>query len=432
MSRKRPNVNRDLLDTTKRKVRTRPLGPGLLDIDLRRGPRIRRRVRVARFAPGASTIGITSKSGKRAPNGYPIRTTFDSFAPRGLHMIRGSNIINLHGEEIELPLADNTPEALQIYRAANERFRQIAWPKPFDRTTHTLSLGDARDLSALRDSSVHLVVTSPPYWTLKDYPGAIGQLGAVSDYEAFLGELDKVWAECMRVLVPGGRICCVVGDVCVPRRKIGRHLVMPLHADIQVRARALGLDVLTPILWHKVANGVTEAQGNGAGFYGKPYQPGSIVKNDIEYILFLRKGGEYRQIAPLQKVLSMLTRQEMQTGLRSIWTDIKGASLRNGHPAPYPSLLADRLIRLFSFAGDTVLDPFGGTGSTAVASIGAGRNSVSIEIEPAYISVAEKNIRGALDSPRIKGAIAASLVLEKRKSRRNGAKLELQIARNVS
>jgi DNA modification methylase len=347
-------------------------------------------------------------------------------------MIRGSNIINLHGEEIELPLADNTPEALQIYRAANERFRQIAWPKPFDRTTHTLSLGDARDLSALRDSSVHLVVTSPPYWTLKDYPGAIGQLGAVSDYEAFLGELDKVWAECMRVLVPGGRICCVVGDVCVPRRKIGRHLVMPLHADIQVRARALGLDVLTPILWHKVANGVTEAQGNGAGFYGKPYQPGSIVKNDIEYILFLRKGGEYRQIAPLQKVLSMLTRQEMQTGLRSIWTDIKGASLRNGHPAPYPSLLADRLIRLFSFAGDTVLDPFGGTRSTAVASIGAGRNSVSIEIEPAYISVAEKNIRGALDSPRIKGAIAASLVLEKRKSRRNGAKLELQIARNVS
>src|SRR5262249_51441098 len=157
---------------------------------------------------------------------------------------------------------------------------------------------------------------------------------------------------------------------------------MPLHADIQVRSRALGLDVLTPILWHKVANGVTEAEGNGAGFYGKPYQPGSIVKNDIEYVLFMRKGGEYRKIDPLQKALSMLTKQEMQTWLRSIWMDVRGASLRNGHPAPYPPALAERLIKLFSFAGDTVLDPFAGTGSTAVAAIAAGRNSVSIDIEP--------------------------------------------------
>jgi DNA modification methylase len=208
----------------------------------------------------------------------------------------------------------------------------MPWPKPFDRTTHSLLLGDARDLGSLPDGSVHLVVTSPPYWTLKDYPNAEGQLGAMGNYDAFLGELDKVWSECKRVLVPGGRICCVVGDVCVPRRKLGRHLVMPLHADIQVRARAIGLDVLTPILWHKVANGVTEAEGNGAGFYGKPYQPGSIVKNDIEYILFLRKGGEYRRITPLQKALSMLTKNEMQTWLRSIWTDIRGASLHNEAP----------------------------------------------------------------------------------------------------
>jgi modification methylase len=215
-------------------------------------------------------------------------------------VVRKDNVVTIFGGEIELPTADNTSEALQIYRAANERFRQVAWPRPFDKTSHTLSLGDARDLSALPDSSVHLVVTSPPYWTLKTYPGSKGQLGDFGDYSGFVGELDKVWRECYRVLVPGGRICCVVGDVCVPRKKSGRHLVMPLHADIQVRARSLGLDVLTPILWHKVANGVTEAEGNGAGFYGKPYQPGSIVKNDIEYILFLRKGGEYRKIAPLQ------------------------------------------------------------------------------------------------------------------------------------
>lgn len=343
-------------------------------------------------------------------------------------MSRENKIIQLFGEDIELPLADNTAEALQIYRAANERFRQVPWPKPFDTTAHSLALGDARDLTRLADGSVHLVVTSPPYWTLKEYPGATGQLGAMEDYESFLTQLDKVWAECMRVLVPGGRICCVVGDVCIPRRRMGRHLVMPLHADIQVRARRLGLDVLTPIIWNKVANGVTEAEGNGAGFYGKPYQPGSIVKNDIEYILFLRKGGEYRRIAPLQKALSMLTKHEMQSWLRSIWTDVRGASLRNGHPAPYPPLLAERLITLFAFAGDTVLDPFAGTGSTAIAAITTGRNSISIEIEPGYIEVARKNIEKAINARRTAGAIHAELKVQKR----NEAGVDVQAARNVS
>lgn len=207
---------------------------------------------------------------------------------------------------------------------------------------------------------------------------------------------------------------------------------MPLHADIQVRARALGLDVLTPIIWHKVANGVTEAEGNGAGFYGKPYQPGSIVKNDIEYILFLRKGGEYRSIAPVQKALSMLTKQEMQAWLRSIWTDIRGASLRNGHPAPYPPALAERLIKLFSFAGDTVLDPFGGIGSTAVAAIAAGRNSISIEIEPSFIEIAERNIQAVARQRRLAGATKSELIVHKPRKKRNGAGLAIQVTRHFS
>jgi modification methylase len=341
-------------------------------------------------------------------------------------MIRRSNIVKIFDGEIELPEADNTAEALKVYRAANERFRQGPWPRPFDETTHSLSLGDARDLSDVPDASVHLVVTSPPYWTLKEYPAADGQLGRLNDYETFLSELGKVWSECKRVLVPGGRICCVVGDVCIPRRKLGRHLVMPLHADIQVRARTIGLDVLTPIIWHKVANGVTEAEGNGAGFYGKPYQPGSIVKNDIEYILFLRKGGEYRQIGRLQKALSMLTKQEMQSWLRSIWTDIRGASLRNGHPAPYPSVLAERLIKLFSFAGDTVLDPFGGTGSTAIAAVTTGRNSISVEIEPSYIDVARQNIEAAIKARRTSGVIRAQLFVKETRRKRHGAGIDVQ------
>jgi len=318
-------------------------------------------------------------------------------------------IVHLRGESFELPTADNTPEALKVFRAANERFRQLPWPAPFDRTTHRVEQGDARDLSRLPDQSVHLVVTSPPYWILKEYPHSAAQLGAVADYEKFLDELDRVWAECNRVLVPGGRVCCVVGDVCIPRRLAGRHLVMPLHADIQVRARGVGLDVLTPILWHKIANGVTEAEGNGAGFYGKPYQPGAVVKNDIEYILFLRKGGEYRKVNPLQKALSMLTKEEMQHWWRSIWTDIRGASTRAGHPAPYPAALAERLIRMFSFAGDTVLDPFAGTGSTAVAAVAAGRHSVSIEIDPGYVRMARENVERAIGLKRETGATVAEL-----------------------
>jgi site-specific DNA-methyltransferase (adenine-specific) len=204
----------------------------------------------------------------------------------------------------------------------------------------------------------------------------------------------------------------------VPRRKLGRHLVMPLHADIQVRARELGLDVLTPILWHKIANGVTESEGNGAGFYGKPYQPGSIVKNDVEYILSLRKGGEYRQVAPLQKALSMLTKEELQSWLRSIWTDIRGASLRNGQPAPYPLLLAERLIKLLSFAGDVVLDPFAGTGSTAIAALSAGRSSISVEIEPSYLALALRNIEQVTRQQRLVGARKAELIDTRPKKRR--------------
>ncbi len=298
--------------------------------------------------------------------------------------------------------------------AANTHYRQVAWPEPYHRTTHYLRLGDARNLSWIPDTSVHLVVTSPPYWTLKEYAaGNEDQMGHFADYDYFLSELDRVWRECARVLAGGGRICCVVGDVCIPRKRGGRHYLVPLHSDIQVRARRVGLDCLQPILWNKIANGAMEAEGNGAGFYGKPYQPGGIVKNDVEYILFLRKGGEYRTTPALQKALSMLTKQEMQAWFRSIWSDVRGASTRAGHPAPFPVELAERLIRMFSFAGDTVLDPFAGTGSTSLAAIMAGRNSLASEIEPAYLEIARQRIVKTARQHRLVGAIEAEVIVDR-------------------
>lgn len=291
---------------------------------------------------------------------------------------------------------DNKKGAIEQLLALNERYRSTPWPAPFNKTSHVLHRGDARNMGWIPDESVHLVVTSPPYWTLKEYPKHRDQLGGVEDYEQFLSQLDAVWSECYRVLVPGGRICCVVGDVCVPRKAAGRHFVMPLHADILVHCRKIGFDSLTPILWFKIANGVTEVKGNGAGFYGKPYQPGAVVKNDFEYILFLRKSGSYRSPSSVQKALSMLSKEEMRDWLRTAWSDIRGESTRNGHPAPYPTDIAERLIRMFSFAGDTILDPFSGTATTSVAAIRAGRNSIANELEPKYVSMADHRIRSAI------------------------------------
>jgi site-specific DNA-methyltransferase (adenine-specific) len=294
-----------------------------------------------------------------------------------------------------LPEADNAPGAPEALLAANRYLRARQWPSPFDRTRHELMLGDARDLSALPPESVHLVVTSPPYFNLKPYESdAQGrQLGRLFDYEAFLDELDKAWAECARVLVPGGRICCVIGDILVPRRVDGRHRVLPLPADIQVRSRRHGLDNLTPILWHKIGNRTNESGGGSSGFYGKPYQPGAIIKNDCEHIVMLRKPGGYRSTTMLQKALSMLQPGEMDAWMRPFWTDIKGASLRNGHPAPFPVELAERLIRMFSFAGDIILDPFAGSGSTALAAMRSGRSSISVDVEIEYQVMAVKRLR---------------------------------------
>jgi DNA modification methylase len=256
-------------------------------------------------------------------------------------------------------------------------------------TSHDLVLGDARKLEAIPDGSVHLVVTSPPYWTLKDYGEADGQLGAMEDYEAFLSELDHVWRHCNRVLVEGGRLIIVVGDVCLSRREHGRHMVVPLHASIQERCRVMGYENLNPVLWYKIANATMEVQ-NGSSFLGKPFEPNAVIKNDLEYILMQRKPKAYRTPSPAARLLSVISAENHGRWFRQIW-DMPGASTKT-HPAPYPTELAERLIRMFSFVGDTVLDPFMGSGTTNVAASRWGRNSIGYEISADYVSLARKRM----------------------------------------
>ena len=296
----------------------------------------------------------------------------------GLVPINALNFAQIEGQRAIPAIAKNPDLLLEIERAV----KQVP-------TRHQLFLGDSRFMDEVPDESVHLAVTSPPYWTLKEYPANEGQLGHIEDYEEFLDQLDKVWRNVFRVLVPGGRLVVVVGDVCLPRRCFGRHVVFPLHASIQERCRKIGFDNLAPIIWYKIANARFESN-NGSKFLGKPYEPNAIVKNDIEYILFQRKPGGYRKPSNAARLLSVIPEELHKEWFQQIWT-ITGASTRK-HPAPFPLALAERLVRMFSFVGDTVLDPFMGTGTTNLAAGQWGRNSVGFEIEPTYFEMASNRL----------------------------------------
>ena len=262
--------------------------------------------------------------------------------------------------------------------------------------TVSLVLGDARNLRFVADESVHLVVTSPPYWNLKRYNEHPDQMGHIDDYESFLVELNKVWAEVLRVLVPGGRLVCVVGDVCVSRKEFGRHVVFPLHADICACCRRLGFDNLNPIIWHKISNAAYEVNNGSAGFLGKPYEPNAIIKNDIEFILMQRKPGGYRKPTEAQRDASRIGKEDYQEWFQQFWR-LTGASTRE-HPAPYPLELANRLVRMFSFTGDTVLDPFAGTGTTLLAAANAGRNAIGVELDSHYARMAAMRLKSEVGS----------------------------------
>ena len=261
-------------------------------------------------------------------------------------------------------------------------------------TEQQILMRDATNSDQWRESvgAVDLAVTSPPYWNLKEYPRRDGQLGWTEDYEDFIAQLRPAWEACYEALAPGGRLIIVVGDVCLSRRQNrGRHTVVPLHASIQEQCRDIGFDNLAPIIWYKIANARLESKGNGAGFLGKPYEPNAVIKNDIEYILMQRKPGGYRSVPIENRILSIVPKASHDAWFRQVWNGPPGASTQD-HPAPFPVELAERLIRMFSFVGDRVFDPFVGTGTTLLAAAGSGRQGIGIDIEPEYVKYARKRL----------------------------------------
>lgn len=332
-----------------------------------------------RPSPTGRAHAKRTASPHRRTAGSGAAGALDAFVPKGIKIPIGNQSL--------IPRIAKDPGVLQEIELALAKVP----------TAHELRLHDARDLSFLRDESVHLVVTSPPYWTLKEYRPSEGQLGFVRSYDEFLSELDRVWRHCLRVLVPGGRLVVVVGDVCLSRRLNKRHAVMPLHASIQERCRAIGFDNLATIFWYKIANASLEV-ANGSGFMGKPYEPNAVVKNDVEFLLMQRKPGGYRKPEDSARLLSVISEVNHKAWFQQIWTGVRGESTRH-HPAPFPLEIAERLIRMFSFVGDTVLDPFAGTGTTNLAAALSARNSVAVEIDRHYLSLAVERLRNM--TPRL-------------------------------
>ena len=261
---------------------------------------------------------------------------------------------------------------------------------------------DARHMAELRDESVHLVVTSPPYWQIKDY-GASAQIGYGQSLHDYLFDLSRVWAECFRALKPGRRLCVNIGDQFARASVYGRYRVIPLHSEAIAMGEACGFDFMGDIIWQKRT---TMNTSGGAVIMGSfPHPPNGVVELDYEHILLFKKPGDCEKATPEQKAASTLSRDEWKLFFSGHW-HFGGArqGKEMGHEATFPDELPRRLIRMFSFAGETVLDPFLGSGTTAKVALELGRDAIGYEVQPDFVPLIRAKLCGeqaCFDAPEV-------------------------------
>jgi len=265
------------------------------------------------------------------------------------------------------------------------------------KTAHKIISGDSRQMNLLPDESVHLVITSPPYWQLKDY-GSDEQIGFNESYESYINNLNLVWKECYRVLHPGCRLCINIGDQFARSVYYGRYKVIPIRTEIIKFCETIGFDYMGAIIWQKVTTTNTTGGATIMGSY--PYPRNGILKLDYEFILIFKKLGKPPKPTAEQKKLSAMTKDEWNEYFSGHW-NFPGVK-QNGHLAMFPEELPTRLIKMFSFVGDTVLDPFLGSGTTSLAARNLGRNSVGYEINTEFISKIKEKLN--VNQPDLEGA----------------------------
>ncbi len=261
------------------------------------------------------------------------------------------------------------------------------------KTYHKIINGDSRNMAELKDESIHLVVTSPPYWQLKDY-GTENQIGFHDDYETYINHLNLTWKECYRVLHKGCRLCINIGDQFARSVYYGRYKIIPIHTEIIKFCEILGFDFMGAIIWQKTT---TMNTTGGASIMGSfPHPRNGIVKLDFEYILLFKKQGIAPKPTPEQKEISVMSKEDWNLYFNGHW-NFSGAK-QDAHLAMFPEELPKRLIKMFSFAGENVLDPFLGSGTTALVARKLGRNSCGYEINPEFIPIIKQRIGSNQDN----------------------------------
>jgi len=248
-------------------------------------------------------------------------------------------------------------------------------------------VGDSRKMIEVEDKSIDLIVTSPPYWHIKDY-GVPGQIGYGQSLHEYLKDLYRVWKECYRVLKPGRRLCVNIGDQFARSIIYGRYKIIPLHAEFIAQCEEIGFDYMGAIIWQKKTTMNTTGGANVMGSY--PYPPNGMIEIDYEFILIFKKPGKSDKVAQTLKEKSKLSKEEWKEYFLGHW--YFGGARQIEHEAMFPDELPKRLIKMFSFVDDTVLDPFLGSGTTVKVALNLGRNAVGYEINDKFISIMKEKI----------------------------------------